>query len=481
MHFFTIAALAVSQLAAHTNADEFSTFIDAKSNYGSWDGWGTSLAWWARRFGDRDDIADIFFTTNDVPWQDSTLPGLGLNIVRHNAGASSFNTIEGKKMSVSRKMILSRQIEGHWVDWYSEDPTSNSWNWDVDANQRSMLLKAKARGANRFELFSNSPMWWMTRNQNPSGYRRNKENIQPWNIPRHALYMATIAKWAKDHWNITFDSVNPFNEPSGSSWTSSGTQEGCRFYIPTQSTIILALRQELDSRGLHDTIVAASDESKIDRALNTLRWLSNDALKTMGRINVHGYQYDEGKRHVLRDIARQRGHGLWNTEYGENDASGKGVLINVFLDFRYLQAQAWVYWQVLDGKGWGLIEADNEKGTLGPANQKYFIVAQFSRHIREGMRILDGGADNIIAAYDEAKSKLVIVAVNWWVPQYFNFDLSSFSQPSTHGANVTRWRTQTGEGDRYVKAEDTFMDGSKFWSYFESGMVQTFEIENVKL
>ncbi|TDZ27489.1 Endo-beta-1,6-galactanase [Colletotrichum trifolii] len=202
----------------------------------------------------------------------------------------------------------------------------------------------------------------------------------------------------------------------------------------------------------------------------------------MGRINVHGYQYDEGLRHVLRDHARQRGHGLWNTEYGENDASGKGVLINIFLDFRYLQAQAWVYWQVLDGKGWGLIEADNEEGTLGPANQKYFMVAQFSRHIREGMQILDGGADNIIAAYDEGESKLVIVAVNWWVPQYFNFDLSSFSQPSTHGASVTRWRTRIGEGDRYVKAaEDTFMNGSKFWSYFESGMVQTFEIENIKL
>ncbi|TDZ31067.1 Endo-beta-1,6-galactanase [Colletotrichum trifolii] len=199
MHFFTITALAVTQLAAHTSADEFSTFIDAKSNYGTWDGWGTSLAWWARRFGDRDDIADIFFTTNDVPWQ------------------------------------------------------------------------------------------------------------------------------------------------------------------------------------------------------------------------------------------------------------------------------AWVYWQVLDGKGWGLIEADNEEGTLGPANQKYFMVAQFSRHIREGMQILDGGADNIIAAYDEGESKLVIVAVNWWVPQYFNFDLSSFSQPSTHGASVTRWRTRIGEGDRYVKAaEDTFMNGSKFWSYFES-------------
>ena len=32
-----------------------------------------------------------------------------------------------------------------------------------------MLRMAAARGANKLELFSNSPMWWMTASGNPSG------------------------------------------------------------------------------------------------------------------------------------------------------------------------------------------------------------------------------------------------------------------------------------------------------------------------
>ncbi|TDZ16821.1 Endo-beta-1,6-galactanase [Colletotrichum orbiculare MAFF 240422] len=478
MHFSTLAALAVSLLVAPINADTTTT-IDAKSNRGTWEGWGTSLAWWARRFGDRDDLADIFFTTNSTTWSGTSLPGLGFNIVRHNAGASSFNTVDGEKMVVSPKMILSRQIEGHWVDWYSEDPTSTSWKWDVDTNQRDMLLKAKTRGANRFELFSNSPMWWMTKNHNPSGAADGSENIQSWNLVKHAVYMATVAKYAKDNWGITFETVEPFNEPSASWWTADGTQEGCHIDIATQSTIIAALRIELNSRGLSNMSIAASDESYYDQAVATFKGLGDTALKEVVRINVHGYQYGNGARASLRDLATGRGQRVWNSEYGENDATGERLVSNMLLDFRWLQPQAWVYWQVLDGGGWGVIDADNEAGTLGAANQKYFLLAQFARHIREGMRILDGGADNVVAAYDEAKGKLVIVAVNWGNAQYLNFDLGKFS--ATDGANITRWRTHIGSGDRYVQAQDTVMSENRFWSYFESKMVQTFEVENVKL
>jgi galactan endo-1,6-beta-galactosidase len=122
------AALVLAS-SAFVNAD-ITTTIDPKSNWGTWEGWGTSLAWWAQQFGNRDDLADAFFTLKQTKVNSQSLPGLGFNIVRYNAGACSWNTIDGQeKMIVSPKIKRSRQMEGYWVDWNSTDPKSASWNW----------------------------------------------------------------------------------------------------------------------------------------------------------------------------------------------------------------------------------------------------------------------------------------------------------------------------------------------------------------
>lgn len=110
------------------NAD-LTTTINPKSNWGIWEGWGTSLAWWAQQFGDRDDLADIFFTLKQTKFGSVTLPGLGFNHARYNAGACSWNTIGTEKMVVSPNIKRSRQMEGFWLDWTSSDPNSASWNW----------------------------------------------------------------------------------------------------------------------------------------------------------------------------------------------------------------------------------------------------------------------------------------------------------------------------------------------------------------
>jgi hypothetical protein len=136
---------------------------------GTWGAWGCSLCWWAKIFGDRDDLADLFFTTKTVTLDGRDLPGLGMNYARYNAGACSWNEIDGRKMVVSKTIPPYRQVEGFWLDGKNADPDSASWNWSADAKQRATLLKARDRGANFFELFSNSPMWRMCANHNPSG------------------------------------------------------------------------------------------------------------------------------------------------------------------------------------------------------------------------------------------------------------------------------------------------------------------------
>jgi hypothetical protein len=200
--------------------------LDPAKTQGTWDGWGASLCWMGNVFGDRDDVADALFTMKaDVKLDDQTLPGLGMNILRYNAGACSDNEVDGKKIVLSPKIPKWKQLEGFWLDGKSEDPQSASWNWSADANQRSMLLKAKERGANWLELFSNSPMWWMCANQNPSGAAEaTQDNLPPENYEKFAVYMATIAKQAQEKWGITFTTVEPFNESHSNFWQADGTQ-----------------------------------------------------------------------------------------------------------------------------------------------------------------------------------------------------------------------------------------------------------------
>lgn len=479
-------------------AANYTTRINPEVNWGTWEGWGTSLAWWAKTFGDQDDIADILFSWGSTNYADQSLWGLALNIVRYNAGACSTVPINGETMQLSPNIHSYQQIDGYWLNWFSSDPNSDSWNWYVDAPQRNMMWKARDRGVNLFELFSNSPMWWMLNNHNPTGDPNGGNNLQPWNQQNHAVYLATIAKYAHDNWGINFQSVEPFNEPSGGWGGSWGNgQEGCHFdraqlrdprvFEPersSQATVITLLRAELNKRGLGWMAVASSDENTYTDALVT--WdifnRSNVVKACVGRVNVHGYQNGDGPRDRLFSEVSASGKGLWNSEYGEGDASGLQMASNINLDFRWLHPTAWVYWQALDKGGWGLLQADGSNGTRGPVNMKYFVLAQFTRHIRPGMQIIDGGEGNTIAAYDRGDRKLIIVTTNYGTGQWINYDLSAFRGVGGRNGLVRRWATDTGgNGDRYANHDDTYLNGKLFWSWFNPNTVQSFEVENVDL
>ncbi|KUJ09534.1 endo-beta-1,6-galactanase [Mollisia scopiformis] len=456
------------------------TTISPATTYGKWEGWGVSLAWWAAAFGDQDDLADIFFSTDWTTFNGVSIPGLGFNVVRYNAGACSWNTApDGSTMVVSPDMISTRQMDGYWCP-RTDLSTASSWDWTVDANQRAMMTKAQSRGVNYFELFSNSPMWWMTTNHNPSGNDDgSNNNLQAWNYDQHAIYLASIALKAKSSWGVTFTSVEPLNEPYDS-WTGdTGTQEGCHFDRDTQNEVVIYLRNELNSRGLSSILVSASDENTYDQATATWNSFNSTGQASVGRVNTHGYQYGGGDRVALYDAVTASGLSVWNSEYGEDDATGEQLVSNLILDLIWLHNTAWVYWQALDGGGWGLIDADVETGTIGDVSQKYYVLALFTRHIREGMYILQGGSDYTVAAYDSSAEKLIIVAVNWGSAQYINFDLSEFSQGGVDGALVKRWSTQIGSGDQYANFTDTYLSGTKFWSYFDEDTVMTFEVDNV--
>ena len=169
--------------------------VSPEVSWGVWDGWGTSLCWWANVLGARDDLADLVFTTNNVTLhgQGRPIPGLGMNIARYNAGGSGWRKYDGAAMVASKNEPGWKQIAGFWEDGSSADPSSPSWNWTADANQVAMLQKAQKRGANILELFSNSPMWWQCSNHNPSGNDDgSKDNLEARNHLAHASYLAEV-------------------------------------------------------------------------------------------------------------------------------------------------------------------------------------------------------------------------------------------------------------------------------------------------
>ena len=101
-----VAAPFAGALLADPAAADVSTTIDPRTDWGAWEGWGTSLCWWGKAYGNRDDLADIFFTRNTVQYQGQALPGLGLNIDIEKGVFDRFRTLPVWRPSALVGMIF---------------------------------------------------------------------------------------------------------------------------------------------------------------------------------------------------------------------------------------------------------------------------------------------------------------------------------------------------------------------------------------
>jgi len=89
----------------------------------------------------------------------------------------------------------------------------------------------------------------------------------------------------------------------------------------------------------------------------------------------------------------------------------------------------------------GELGLPQDQPPLGPprvmrVNDKLFVLAHYSRHVRPGMSILGTSDLDTVAAYDVQQRKLVLVATNYGVARFMTFDLSQFS---ICNGPVTRW------------------------------------------
>jgi len=409
--------------------------VDPTIRYGTWQGWGTSLAWWAKVVGAfpepaRSDYMDKIFSPSH---------GLGLNVVRYNIGGGENPHPDPPHSSF---MAFRAAVPGY-------EPTPGVWDWTADAAQRWVLTASVKRGADQLEAFSNSPPWWATVSGSVTGGHGGADNLRPDADAKFADYLATVAKHFQTSWGITFQSLAPLNEPTNG-WAYGGAfngQEGCVVTPPHQNQLVKETAASLRRAGVTVTSTTASDETSIVSAITTFGHYDATALKGTSKINVH--TYGGGDRTQLFTLTSAAGKALWMSEYGDGDASGLEMSRQILTDVKGLHPSAWVYWQAVDGGGWGLLTnpEKDETTTAYGVNGKYYVMGQYSRFLRPGCVVLANDDPSTLTAYDPRTKSLVLIVTNSDdTPRQVKFDLSRFAH-----VGITATGTRTSPTENWAK------------------------------
>ncbi len=458
-------------------------------NGGKFQGWGTSLCWWANRVGYSDVLAQ---KTADLFYGDE---GLRMNIARFNIGGGDDPTHH----HITR---TDSNMPGYTV--YNNGNVTYDWN--ADYNQRNVVQRAiKACGDDMIvEMFSNSPPYYMTNSGCSTGNKDSgKNNLRDDQYTAFAEYLAEVCAHYEKYWGVKVQSIDPMNEPYTNFWGAfSYKQEGCHFdQGNSESKILVELKKSLDKRGLNDVIVCGTDETSIDTQIDSFNKLSSEAKSILGRIDTH--TYGGSQRSKLKETALANGKNLWMSEVdgsgvsGTNAgemASGLWLAERMALDCNELNCSAWILWQAIDnhissvgmngnkdkgmvnvnGGFWGLAVADHDKNEV-ILTKKYYSFGQFSRYIRPGMTMLKS-TGKTMAAFDEKTGRLVVVAINSGSSaQEFNVDLSGFDE-----VGVSAQAIRTSNTESWKDVGNIALNGTSLKTQLAPQSITTYIVDGMK-
>jgi O-glycosyl hydrolase len=405
--------------------------VNTAVRHQTFEGWGTSLCWWANHVGGwsatgRDAVVDAVVDPTN---------GLGMSIFRYNIGGGE---------------NPAHDHMGQWRDMPGFQAADGTWDWTADANQRAVLqsIVTRAPGA-ILEAFSNSPPYWMTKSACASGNTDGSNNLKDDSYDAFADYLTEVVKHFRDSWGVTFRTLEPLNEPNASWWTANGSQEGCHFSPSNQQTIIKAVGAKLASKGLTATTVSASDENSLDDAYNNMRAFDAASLAAMSQMNAHSYS--GSRRTDLRSLATSKAKRLWQSESGPLNATladdTEAALFmagRIITDLRDLQPEAWVDWQIGDpSRNWACFALNDTRQTFTYL-KRFYMQAGFGRTIRPGATFVDVNNADMVAAVSADGRTLALVVRNGdtAASKGFTFDLTSL--PSV-GATADAHRTSRSE------------------------------------
>lgn len=491
---FTSLHFAVRQEAQAAETIVISPYNAYKINDGKFEGWGTSLCWWANRVGYSDSLSN---QTAEAFFGDS---GLKMNIARYNIGG-------GDDPSHTHITRTDSDIPGYTK--YNNGQVT--YDWTADSRQRNVLMKSIDACTDGLivEMFSNSPPYYMTKSGCSSGNTDGgKNNLKDDCYDDFAEYFATVCEHFQKDWGVNIQSVAPMNEPYTNFWyAGSPKQEGCHFDIgSSESLVITELDKAMNRHGLGDILISASDETSIDTTIDAYNALSADAKKAVGRIDTH--TYSGSKRSQLKEIALKNNMNLWMSEVDGGSVAGKdngqmGAALwlaeRMTIDLNGMNPSAWILWQAIDkhicaagfngkkdsgmpdinGGFWGLAVADHDNDNI-ILTKKYYAFGQFSRYIRPGFTMLNVSGNNV-AAYDEKNNQLVIVCVNTsGSNKDIDFDLSQFDSVDGN-VKVVRTSGDVKTGENWKELSPVTADENGFSATLLANSVTTYIIDDVEM
>ncbi|WP_037677512.1 glycoside hydrolase [Streptomyces griseus] len=464
------AGLIVPPAVAATAADPppqsaVTVRIDPSYRQQQFEGWGTSLVWFANATGGYPDpirrrLVDMLFGDD----------GLALNIARYNIGGGNAPDVRKDYMKAGATM------DGFWkapagttrqdMDWWDPD-NPDHWDWNADAGQRWWVDQIKKKVTD-WEAFSNSPPWFQTVSGYVSGgFDASTDQIRADRVDDFATYLVRVTDRLEKAHNIKFDTIDPLNEPNTPYWgtqigadgrPTGGRQEGAHAGPELQQKVVLALDKALDGAKTHAR-VSAMDETNPGTFTQNWNAYGAPARAAVEQLNVH--TYGTSMRTSARDIAKGADKKLWMSEVegtwgtGTDFTSmepGLGIATRMVDDMRELEPSAWVFWQPVEdsipqaaaGKNWGSIHvpfnctaADTLETCPIRANSKFHTIRNFTHYIRPGDHFVKTDDPSSVAAVRKSGRAASVVHVNSGTSaRSVTLDLSRFGKVA-RGATVT--------------------------------------------
>ncbi|MFF9116514.1 glycoside hydrolase [Streptomyces massasporeus] len=433
------------------------------------EGWGTSLVWFANATGDyppavREKLYKLLFGDD----------GLNLNIARYNIGG-------GNAPDVKDYLRAGGAVEGWWkapagttredVDWWDADEPGD-WNKRADKTQRWWVDRIK-KDITHWETFSNSPPWFMTESGYVSGnFDAGKDQLKPGSVDDFAKYLVGATERLEKAHGIKVDTLDPFNEPNTDYWgtklgpdgePTGGRQEGAHIGPELQQKVIRALAPVL-KKSRSDAEISAMDETNPGTFATNWNSYPQEVRDLVGQMNVH--TYGTGQRTTVRDLAKAADKPLWMSEvegdWGDGQSftdmrPGLGLAQRMVDDLRELEPKAWVFWQPVEdydnmkpggesakGGNWGEIQLPfscTSKDTLTSCpiytNTKFDTARNFTHYIKPGDRLIKTNDTSSTAAVSRTGDAATVVHVNSTTEaRDVTLDLSKFGRVSSR-ATVT--------------------------------------------
>ncbi|GAB3233467.1 hypothetical protein GCM10027447_29910 [Glycomyces halotolerans] len=479
---------------------------DPSYQHPEFEGWGTSLVWFANATGGypdeiREQLVDMVFGDE----------GLNLNIARYNIGGGNAPNIDSEYMKDGANMPYfwaapegTTHEDKDW--WDPENP--DHWNWDADAGQRWWVDQIKD-DVTHWEAFSNSPPYFQTVSGYVSGgFDAGQDQIRTDTVDEFAIYLTEVMEHLEADHGIEFDTVNPLNEPNTNYWGTTlgpdgvqptgGRQEGAHAGPGLQQLVIQALAQRLETADT-EAVISAMDETNPGTFTTNWNAYSEQSRAVVDQMNVH--TYGTGGRTGVRDLAKGDDKPLWMSEvegswYSPTDyetmENGLGIAGRITDDLRELEPSAWVFWQPIEdtnpqvagGGNWGSIhvpfdcaaEDTLETCPIRP-NTKFDTIRNFTHYIEPGDHVI--GVDDtaaVAAVKDSRDAATVVYTNNSEDDRAITLDMSKFASVDS-GATVTPIVSSAAGG--LVEGETVAFDGTSATLTVPGKSVTTFVVDGV--